>query len=100
MSGAGGPRPYSPHGDRSDLAARYASGGDHLPVSMPTWASDRHDGASSLRDDPAGAFEPGNARWQVGRPKVSMGADRPLGHVEPVKNGLRPGDHFLKTASF
>ena len=47
MSGAGGARPYSPHGYRSDLAARYASGGDHLPVSMP-WASDRHDGASSF----------------------------------------------------
>lgn len=34
----------------------------------PTW---RH---LLIRDDPAGEFEPGNARWQVGRPKVSMGA--------------------------
>ena len=34
-----------------------------------------------IRDDPAGAFEPGKARWQIGGPDID-GGDRPLGHVD------------------
>ena len=69
MSGAGGPRPYSPHGDRSDLTARYASGGDHLPVSMPTWASDRHDGASSSATIRLARLNPAMPDGRLGGPR-------------------------------